>query len=59
MEAEERETLEQKHKEEVEREFRRRLETYESLMKQMEERRERLRQEAEEDARYKEQVHYI
>lgn len=56
LEAEEREALEQKHKEEVEREFRRRIETHDSLMRQMEERRVKLRQEAEEDARYKEQV---
>lgn len=58
MEAEERESIEQKHKEEIEREFRRRIETHDSLLRQMEERREKLRQEAEEDARYKEQVFY-
>lgn len=56
LEAEERETLEQKHKEEVEREFRRRLEVQESLLTQMEERKERLRKEAEEDAKFKDQV---
>lgn len=56
LEAEDREAVEQKHREEVEREFRRRIETHDSLMRQMEERREKLRQDAEADARYKEQV---
>lgn len=40
----------------MELEFRRRIEMHDSLMRQIEERREKLRQEVEEDARYKEQV---
>lgn len=56
MQEEQKETLERRHREEVEKQIRQRIETRESLSKQMDEVAERRRQEAREDAKYKDEV---
>lgn len=56
LEQEQIESIEKQHKAEVEKELRTRIEIRESLTKQMKERQERLKEEAKEDALYKEQV---
>lgn len=53
---EQREAAEERYRQDIEKQIRRRLETRESLGLQVKEKEERLRQEAAEDAKYKEQV---
>lgn len=56
MEEEQKDAVERRHKAELEQQIRQRIETKESLTRQMEEGIEKRRQEAREDARYKEEV---
>ncbi|KAJ8979961.1 hypothetical protein NQ317_006406 [Molorchus minor] len=56
LQEEQKEAIEQKHKKDVEKQIRQRIETLHSLKTQMVEKAERKRQEAEEDAKYKEQM---
>lgn len=56
MQEEQKEAIEYRHRAEIEKEIRQRLEMRESLSRQMREREERLIQEAKQDAAYKEQV---
>lgn len=53
---EQKEETERRHREEVEKQIRQKLEVRESLTAQLKDRQERVRQEAAEDAKYKEQV---
>lgn len=53
---EQREAAEERYRQDMEKQIRQRLETRESLALQLKEKEERLRQEAAEDAKYKEQV---
>lgn len=56
MQEEQQEALERRHRDEIETQIRQRLETRASLSRQMEEVAERKRQEARENALYKEEV---
>jgi len=53
---EQREAAEERYRQDMEKQIRQRLETRDSLALQLKEKEERLRQEAAEDAKYKEQV---
>lgn len=53
---EQREAAEERYRQDMEKQIRQRLETRDSLALQLKEKDERLRQEAAEDAKYKEQV---
>jgi isocitrate lyase len=58
-EEEQKQAMEQQHRANVEKALRQRIEVRESLMHQMTERQEKLRQEAAEDAKYKEEVKVV
>lgn len=56
---EQREAIEERYRQDMEKQIRQRLETRQSLALQLKEKEERLRQEAAEDTKYKEQVFYL
>ncbi|KAH1028580.1 hypothetical protein HUJ05_001922 [Dendroctonus ponderosae] len=57
MVEEQKEALERRHREEIEKQIRQRIEVRESLTEQLKEKEDRCRQEAIEDGKYKQQAH--